>query len=440
MTSRRNILLLLLCAPLAVFSQGRQVTSLGTGRQVTSLDTGWRFFLGDDSAASTAAFDDAGWRLLDLPHDWSIEGAFSPKNRTGQGEGGLPAGVGWYRKHFRLHPGAGRVYVDFDGVYRCSEVWINGHDLGKRPNGYISFRYELTPWLSKDGRNVLAVRVDNSAQPDSRWYTGSGIYRNVWLETTPAAAVDHWGVFVTTPAVSKEAAKIAAAIDIRNTGDRIWATVRVELLDRDGRVVGASDGGKVLLVHGVVRSTIMLTLKKPHLWSPADPYLYRIQVTVRTGRGQADKYTVRTGIREFRFDPAKGFFLNGQSMKMLGVCLHHDEGALGAAVNIAAIRRQLRILKDMGCNAIRTSHNPPAPELLDVCDSMGLMVMDEAFDMWRKKKTKHDYSANFQEWHARDLADQVRRDRNHPSVIVWSIGNEIREQFDSSGIRLAREL
>jgi beta-galactosidase len=367
-----------------------------------NFDAGWRFFLGDDPAASRPDYNDLSWRKLDLPHDWSIEGAFDEHNPAGQGEGGLPAGVGWYRKSFR-----GRWdYIDFDGVYRNSEVWINGHYLGKRPNGYISFRYEIGPWL-KDGENVLAVRVDNSKQPNSRWYSGSGIYRHVWLETK--GAVDPWEVFITTPVVSGR----EALVRVSGVGD-----MPVALVDSAGKKVAAGTG--------------TLRVSFPHLWSPDHPYLYTVKV--------GDGYSLRIGIRSFRFDVSRGFLLNGQPLKIRGVCMHHDLGALGAAVNTSAMRRQLRLLKEMGCNGIRTAHNPPAPEFLDLCDQMGFIVMDEAFDMWKKKKNKYDYSLDFQEWAERDLRDQVLRDRNHPSVFIWSIGNEIREQFDSSGIPIARRL
>jgi predicted GH43/DUF377 family glycosyl hydrolase len=385
-------------------------------RKRVSFDGGWQFHLGADTAGGT-------WRKVELPHDWSIEGAFSEKYKTGQQEGGLPAGMGWYKKVFR-GPYGGRVYVEFDGVYRNSAVWINGHLLGLRPNGYISFRYELTPWLHVAGMDTLVVRVDNSAQPNSRWYSGSGIYRNVWLETTGPAAIDHWGVYVTTPEVTERKARVHVAVSL--PAGAVGAVVRATVYDAAGVRVASGSGDVVVA--------------DPRLWAPEHPYLYTMEVSVWDGAKELDRYRVPFGIRSFRFDISRGFFLNGQPLKIRGVCMHHDLGALGAAVNSAAIVRQLRLLKEMGCNAIRTAHNPPAPELLDACDSMGFLVMDEAFDMWVKKKNKYDYSLDFPQWHRRDLEDQVLRDRNHPSVIIWSIGNEIREQFDSSGIRLTREL
>ncbi|HXO78216.1 MAG TPA: glycoside hydrolase family 2 TIM barrel-domain containing protein, partial [Puia sp.] len=362
-----------------------------------NFDAGWKFFLGDDSAASRMSYDDGKWRVLDLPHDWSIEGEFDSSNASGQGEGGLPTGVGWYRKSFK---GDFR-YIEFDGVYKNSEVWINGHYLGKRPNGYISFRYEIGPWLNKSGENVLAVRVDNSKQPNSRWYSGSGIYRHVWVgDESP----DH---FVRTSEVSERSAKIVVDGDLP-----------MVVYDADGKKLAAGKGEVVL--------------NEPRLWSPDHPYLYTVKIN--------GSDPIAVGIRTFRFDVSQGFILNGKRLKIRGVCMHHDLGVLGAAVNTSAMRRQLSLLKEMGCNGIRTAHNPPAPEFLDLCDQMGFIVMDEAFDMWRKKKNKYDYSLDFAEWSERDLRDQVKRDRNHPSVFIWSIGNEIREQFDSTGIGIARRL
>jgi len=408
----------------------------GQSRVIKNFDEGWKFLLGDVEIAKEPAYDDAAWRSLSLPHDWSIEGAFSKDNNTGQQEGGLPAGVGWYRKHFRT-PASPHVYIDFDGVYRNSEVWINGHYLGRRPNGYISFRCELTPYLRPDRDNVIAVRVDNSRQPNSRWYTGSGIYRHVWMVTTGDIAVDHWGTCVTTPEVSAQRARIHVSTTIRGIGDPL--VLQTVITDAAGRKVSATNSP--FFTHDSITVVEQdLPVESPHVWSADHPYRYKITTTILQPEGIADKCETVAGIRNFRFDAIQGFLLNDIPTKIKGVCLHHDLGALGAAVNKRAMERQLQLLKEMGCNAIRTSHNPPAPELLDLCDSMGFIVMDEAFDMWKKKKSKYDYSLDFAEWSVKDLQDQVRRDRNHPSVFMWSIGNEIREQFDSTGINIAREL
>ncbi len=403
----------------------------------------WKFSPGDFSEAGNPGFDDSSWRSLNLPHDWSIEGAFSQDNPTKTNGGALPAGIGWYRKSFRLEKSwqQKQVFIDFDGVYRNSEVWINGHYAGKRPYGYSSFRYNLTPFLNfGDNANVIAVKVDNSAQPNSRWYTGSGIYRNVWLVATSGIYVDHWGTFVTTPEVSEKSATVKLEIKIRNkSGENPPVRISTSLIDPDGKPVATADS-EVSQADSVMILEQQFALDSPRLWSVDQPVLYKA-VTKIYDRGKlADEYETPFGVRSLRFDPVNGFFLNGKPMKIKGVNNHHDLGALGAAFNVRAAERQLEILKAMGCNAIRMSHNPPAPELLDLCDRMGFLVMDEAFDCWAVKKMQADYHLDWGDWHARDLTDMVFRDRNHPSVIIWSIGNEIREQFDSTGIRIGKEL
>jgi beta-galactosidase len=411
-------------------------------RTSLSFNPEWKFSLTDDSLASQHDFDDSGWRVLNLPHDWSIEGQFSKDHPATTAGGALPTGIAWYRKSFCLSERLKDklVFIDFDGVSRNSEVWINGHHLGRRPNGYISFRYELTPFLNFGKKpNVIAVRVDNSKQPNSRWYTGSGIYRNVWLVTTGEVHVRHWGTYLTTPQVSSEEA--TASLDISldgvesNRKDQIQVFTRV--LDARNQEM---DRQETALPTGEQSINQTFTLKNPVLWSVSDPYLYKAVTQIFVNDYLTDEYETPFGIRYFEFDVKKGFFLNGQHLKIRGVCLHHDLGALGAAVNIRAMERQLEILKAMGCNATRMSHNPPAPELLDLCDKMGFIVMDEAFDMWKKKKLDQDYHTDWDEWHQKDLKDLILRDRNHPSVFFWSIGNEIREQFDSTGIHVGQEL
>jgi beta-galactosidase len=416
-------------------------------RQTVSFDHAWRFHLGDVAGAQQPAFDDAGWRTLDVPHDWSIEGEFSEQNPAGVAGGALPGGVGWYRKVFSI-PAADRgklVFVEFDGVYRNSEVWINGQSLGKRPYGYSSFRYELTPHL-RDGsdRNVIAVRVDNSQQPNSRWYSGSGIYRHVRLVTTDPVHVDHWGTYVTTPAVTGESARVTIRTSIRNSRHVEQPIVlRTVVYDSTGKEIAAVSTAGRAPGDTVTEIAQDLTIARPGLWSLERPYLYRAVSRVMCGSRACDSYTTPFGVRSFVFKADSGFFLNGRPVKIRGVCLHHDLGALGAALNTRAIERQLEIMRAMGANALRTSHNPPAPELLDLTDRMGFIVMDEAFDMWRKKKTDYDYHLDFDAWHERDLSDMVRRDRNHPSVFIWSIGNEVMEQWtdgDSTAAPIAREL
>lgn len=424
---------------------GLQVAAQQAVRTITPFNKGWKFLLGDEPAASVSAFDDSKWRLLTLPHDWSIEGSFSKDNPAKPDGGALPTGTGWYRKSFSV-PMEARdklVYIEFDGVYRNSEVWINGHRLGMRPNGYISFRYDLTPYLNWPSRdNVIAVKVDNSEQPASRWYGGSGIYRNVRLVTTSKIAVDQWGTFITTPQVSSQSATIRVQTTIKRAASLPKQQVALEttIFDAFNRELNRLITPNIVLQGTDTKAIQELVLEQPKLWSVDAPYLYKAVTRVMVDGKPVDNYTSTFGVRSFFFNAEKGFFLNGQPLKILGVCNHHDLGALGTAVNTRAIERQLEILKKMGCNAIRTSHNPPAPELLDACDKMGFIVMDEAFDMWAKKKNKFDYHLNFPEWHRRDLQDQVLRDRNHPSVFMWSIGNEIREQFDTSGIRIGREL
>lgn len=398
--------------------------------------------LGDDSLSKFPVYNDSKWRSLDLPHDWSIEGAFNEKNPTTQAEGGLPAGIGWYRKTFVLPASSKnkKIFIDFDGIYHNSEVWINGHYLGKRPNGYISFGYDLTPYLKfGDKKNVIAVKVDNSDQPNSRWYTGSGIYRNVWLTTVNRTHFTKWGTFITTPQITGQSATIHINTAINIHGDHI--SLNANVFGENGKIVAA----RLVSIKSTKDTLVTLSLKNlivknPQLWSIEHPYLYEVRLQVLQGAKILDELIVNVGIRSFEFDEKKGFSLNGEPMKIKGVCMHHDLGALGAAVNKRAIERQLQMLKDMGCNAIRTSHNPPAPEFLDLCDRMGFLVMDEAFDMWRKKKSKHDYHEAWEQWHKQDLTDQILSDRNHPSVFIWSIGNEIREQFDSTGVTIAREL
>ena len=413
-------------------------------RQVESFTTGWKFKLGDTKDAMQMGLEDADWRTLDLPHDWSIEGEFSPDHPATVGGGALPGGVGWYRKSFSLPDGAGgkHVFIEFDGVYQESEVWINGHSLGVRPNGYISFRYELTPYLHRgDSLNLLAVRVDNSKQPNSRWYSGSGIYREVRLVMTEPVHVAHWGIFVTTPTVSEDQAVVQVETSVRNreaVPQEVEVTTRI--LDAAGKEVAGRKDEMSLAAGEGAKTEGQLRVEEPELWSVEHPVLYSVVTEIRSGGTLTDRVETPFGIRTFAFDAESGFTLNGQPLKLQGVCNHHDLGALGAAAFPRAIERQLELLKEMGCNAIRTSHNPPSPVLLELCDRMGFLVMDETFDMWKMRKTRYDYHLFWDEWHERDLTDHILRDRNHPSVILWSIGNEIPEQWDSTGTAMAIEL
>ena len=421
---------LLLCAASLCFANSRP------GKRVV-FNQDWRFHPGEVASGQEIDLNDSQWRQLDLPHDWSIEGEFNEKAPAGTGGGALPGGIGWYRKNFTvpLTAKGKQIFIEFDGVYRNSEVWINGQYLGKRPYGYISFQYELTPHLIYgSNKNVIAVKVDNSKQPNSRWYSGSGIYRNVWLTTLDPVHVEHWGTYWTTPEVNSQSATVVIKTRVKSAAPVNLTTI---IQDANGRVV-ARDTEKG--AHDEVSQT--LKISSPSLWSDERPYLYKIVSQLEQGGRVVDRYETPLGIRSFRFDVNKGFFLNDKPVKIRGVCNHHDLGSLGAAVNTRAIERQLEMLKEMGVNAIRTSHNPPAPELLDLADKMGFIVMDEAFDIWKIKKTDFDYHLDWDEWHKRDLEDMVLRDRNHPSVIIWSIGNEVMEQWNQNpeGGRISREL
>lgn len=390
-----------------------------SARESQLFDKGWLFTLADSAGMEQVNYVDINWRHLDLPHDWAIEGDFSPANPSGASGGALPGGIGWYRKHFSVNPKEKnkRYVIAFDGVYMNATVYVNGHKLGTRPYGYSSFEYDITPYINKVGDNVVAVRVNNSDQPNSRWYSGCGIYRHVWLKKSAESYITQWGQYVSTTPQGEVKIKVDAHV----AGGKKM-TVRHTILDAAGKVVAQGVGGET--------QTLKVTL--PHLWNIGDGYLYTVKSELLVSGKVMDTETTKTGFRDIKFDAQKGFFLNGKNMKINGVCEHHDFGCLGAVVNEDAMHRKLTILRDMGVNAIRSSHNPPAPELLNMCDSMGLLVMDESFDMWRRKKSQNDYARFFDEWHQRDLADLVKRDRNHPSVFMWSIGNEVLEQWSNA--------
>jgi len=432
-------------------------------RERIAFNADWRFSKGDPAGspqqpaeadlknglpAAQAGFDDAGWRKLNLPHDWGIEGPFKQEY---PGDTGKLAwwGVGWYRKHFTLPAGdAGRrVYLDVDGAMSHAAVWINGRYIGGWPYGYASWRVDLTPHLKPGADNVVAVRLDNPPE-SSRWYPGGGIYRNVWLVKTAPVAVAQYGTFVTTPQVSAAAATVDVQVTLDNHGGDTKVQVATEIyaLDANGRRSGApvarkEASGAAKVANGrQVQLSQALQVPNPRLWSPASPQRYVAVSTVLDKGRTVDVVETPFGIRTIAFDAQKGFLLNGQRLPIQGVCDHHDLGALGTAINTRALERQLEILREMGVNAIRTSHNPPAPELLDLADRMGFLVMDEAFDAWREKKTPNDYNTLFDAWHEKDLRAMIRRDRNHPSVIAWSIGNEIPEQGRPEGWKLSARL
>ena len=406
--------------------------------------------LGAEVTYTRAEFDDRAWRQLDLPHDWGIEGEFDQEYPGETGK--LPWwGVGWYRKHFFLptEDAKKRIYLDVDGAMAYATVWLNGQFVGGWPYGYSSWQLELTPFLRFGAENVLAIRLDNP-KDSSRWYPGAGIYRNVWLVKTEQIHIAHWGVFVSAPQVTAETALVKVQTTVENhlaTPAPFEASTELFELDAEGRIVAkmiastASTTTPRPIESGQSGLVVQyLTVSHPKLWSIKSPQRYVAITTVRTGDQTVDRVETRFGIRSIAFSADHGFFLNGERIPIQGVCLHHDLGALGTALNVRALERQLKILREMGANAIRTSHNPPAPELLDLCDRMGFLVMDEAFDCWLQGKRPNDYHLLFSDWHEKDLRALVRRDRNHPSVILWSIGNEIREQNSPEGWKVAAHL
>ena len=416
---------------LAVSSAGQT-----SGRLVQNFNSDWKFYKGDIPGGHVLSLDDSDWRVLDLPHDWSIEGPFSKENSSCTGY--LPGGTGWYRKEFVVpeYERDRKVFICFGGVYNNSEVWINGAHLGKRPNGYISFSYDLTPFLNFGKENLIAVKVDHSLDADSRWYTGSGIYRDVNLLTTEPVHLKEWGIYCKTSEVSSSEALLSAEISaVNETGNKVNIKITGTLL------YGTEVIGKVtskVTINSSSSETVnqVFRIKNPRLWDVEDPALYSLVTEIR-GRELLDNVTTNVGFRDIKFDADKGFFLNGKNLKLKGICMHHDAGCLGSAVPKQEVARRLDILKEMGCNAIRTSHNPFSADFLDLCDEKGFLVIDEAFDEWElpKKKWlagwnvgnpgKEGYAVNFSEWARIDLRDLILRDRNHPSVIMWSIGNEV---------------
>lgn len=445
MKSKRLIFTLLVFAGWG--NPGLAADANGVGRTKEPFGNGWTFHLGDVPGAEAAGFDDAKWRTLDVPHDWSIELPYDPNMPGGSAVAYLPGGIGWYRKAFTLPKSdIGKVVVvDFDGVYMDSQVWINGHFLGRHPNGYLGFRYDLTPYLKfGEEQNHIAVRV-NVEPSGSRWYPGAGIYRNVWLTTMDPIHVAHWGTYVTTPEVSKEQATVRLRTEVKNSsGESADLALTSVILDPQGNAVAKAESKQNVAGGAMHDFDQSFVVANPQRWSPDTPDMYQVVSTVKAGGKTVDTYTTPLGIRTVEFTVDRGFFLNGEHVDIKGVCLHHDFGALGSAISDRALERQLEILRAMGCNAIRTSHNPREPEFYAMCDRMGFMVMDEAFDGWQQKKLPNDYHKHFEDWHEHDLASMVRRDRNHPSVIMWSIGNEMNEQhredFPGQGGEIAKRL
>jgi beta-galactosidase len=396
-----------------------------TPRVRIPLDFDWTFQLGDVEGAENEVFDDASWRTLDLPHDWSIEGSYDQANPSSIAGAFLPAGIGWYRKTIDLEelPGDDQYFIEFDGVYMNSDVWINGEHLGNRPSGYISFTYNLTPFL-KAGQNVLAVKVDHSNVPSGRWYTGSGIYRHVWLTRTKNVYIPQWGTRVVSQLEDKNKAELSLEIQLNNkSGSSQNVSVKSVLLDQEGKQI-SRDKSKINIGEDG-QLTHRFKVKDPALWSPDHPNMYTIETEVKINGRLLDSYQTTMGIRSAELRGSEGFFLNGESIKFKGLCNHHDAGPVGTAVPDDVLLRRLKLLKEMGCNALRTTHNPYSPEFYTMCDTMGFLVMNEAFDGWWDAKADYDYGIYFEEWWQTDLSDFIRRDRNHPSVVIWSIGNEI---------------
>ncbi|HXF09370.1 MAG TPA: glycoside hydrolase family 2 TIM barrel-domain containing protein, partial [Desulfuromonadaceae bacterium] len=424
------------------------VTATGTEFTTATNATNWRP-PGNPADVSYAQpdFDDSHWRLLNLPHDWGVEGPFKQEypGKTGK----LPWwGVAWYRKHLQI-PAADqgrKIYLDVDGAMSYATVWVNGQFAGGWPYGYASWEVDVTPLLKIGADNVIAIRVDNPPN-SSRWYPGGGIYRNVWLVKTAPVHIAHWGTYVTTPEVSAASATARVRVDVSNDTDAdAVVTVKNEFfeLNADGSrgVFVASNAMPSLktTAHQASSTAGDVVIKNPRRWSIEQPQRYVVVTSVERDGTVVDRSETPFGIRTIQFTTDNGFLLNGKRVPINGVCDHHDLGALGAAINVRAMERQIEILKEMGCNAIRTSHNPPAPELLDLCDRMGMLVMDESFDCWKRSKTPNDYHLLWDDWHEKDWRAELRRDRNHPSIILWSIGNEVGEQKYPAEHHVAGEL
>ncbi len=441
MTKHSKILIIALYILFACCSCNYQPNKSIERKQL--FDFNWKFYLGDFPAAPTEGYNDKDWKSLDLPHDWSIEGKIDKQNPTGSDGGYFPAGIGWYSKSF-LVPFEWKdkqISVYFEGVYTNSEVFINGKSLGVRPYGYSSFIYDLTPYLKFNQENLISVRVDNSMQKNSRWYSGSGIYRHVWLFVTEQVHIAHWGVGITTPQVNSEEAIVEIKTEIENNTDSPQNVIlSTQVSDLDGE--NTNDAETHIKIEPRSEKEVIqnITVKKPLLWTPESPNLYNAKIEVLQDNQIIDKTEHKFGIRSIEFYSEKGFLLNGKSVLLNGGCVHHDNGCLGATAFDRAEERKVELLKSAGFNAVRTAHNPPSEAFLDACDRLGLLVIDESFDGWKVNKTPFDYATYFEEWSVRDIQDMVLRDRNHSSIIMWSIGNEIIERKTPEAIETAKML
>ncbi|MFG3059707.1 glycoside hydrolase family 2 TIM barrel-domain containing protein [Streptomyces sp. NPDC048231] len=452
--TRRSILIAGTAAPAAGAFPGAAVeeaaAATGTpGRRIVALRDGWRFALVDPGGvtdptgayadAAAPGYDDSGWRQVAVPHDWSIEQTPTTEHGTTSGTGFFPGGLGWYRIAFTLPPGSAgkRISVEFDGVYMDSYVYCNGTEAGRHPYGYTGFALDLTDLVRTDGttENVIAVKVQNQL-PSSRWYSGSGIYREARLVITEPVHVARWGTYVTTPEITASRAVVRVRTSVVNdSGAAKEVEVRSRITDPDGRTVARTSS--TVSVTGTTTETHELTVPKPRLWDFSTPRRYTLETELRVGRTSTDTYRTTFGIRSYRFDPDEGFHLNGAHAKIKGVDLHHDLGALGAAISIDAVRRQMTIMKSMGVNAFRTSHNPPSPEMIQVCEELGIVMMVEAFDCWHTGKTTYDYHRFFDDWCERDATEMVLAARNSPAVVLWSIGNEVPDSTSTAGLAMA---
>jgi len=404
--------------------------------QTSNIDSDWSFYLGDTAGAEKPAFNDVSWRKLNLPHDWSIEGEYSQANPTGRGGGYLPAGIGWYRKSLVIPSSESgkRIFITFDGVMSNSQVWVNGQLLGKRPYGYVPFSYDLTGKVTFNKANIIVVRVDNSLQPASRWYAGAGIYRHVRLDCLNPVHLDQWGVFITTPQVSPEKATANIQATVLNQSKKTeLVVVQTIVTSPDGKILKSAETSLSVAAGQKAECKQEILVQKPLIWDIETPNLYQAVTTIRSGKTVLDEQTNTFGIRDFRFEAATGFWLNGRNLKLYGVCLHQDAGPLGVAIPSSVWKSRLEKLKEIGVNAIRTAHNPMEPAFYDLCDQLGFMVMDETFDTWTAAKPNgtQGYNLYFNEWWEADTRAMVMRDRNHPSIIFYSVGNEIRDRLNS---------
>lgn len=447
-------IIIILLGVLPIAFQSCSPAKTESSQRTVAFDSDWRFLKGNPADAQNPGFDDSQWRMLDLPHDWSIEdlpdqikdsiiGPFSKASVGKMSTGYTIGGTGWYRKNFTLSKNDENkvVYLQFDGVYMNSDVYVNGKLVGNHPNGYTSFYYDITSFLNPAGQpNTVAVCVKNEGK-NSRWYSGSGIYRHTWLTVVNPVHVGVWGVHAETPSVDENLAQVNVSTNLVNSGkEGKLVTVKVEILDPSGKVVGNAEGNITVQPDAVNKIEQKIQVNKPDLWSIDSPKLYAAKVSVLDNGKESDVQQISFGIRSIRFDAQTGFTLNGKSIEMKGGCYHHDNGPLGSAAIDRAEERKIEIFKKAGLNAIRCSHNPPSPYLLEACDRLGMLVIDEFTDMWEKQKNPNDYSLYFKEWWQKDIQSMLLRDRNHPSVIMWSIGNEISEAPDTAGLRIAKEL